>query len=86
MDIISVLKGSVSIKIKIKPLINKVIDEVLEPALDKVVEDSKNPFDNMLKASVYPILEKEIKEKAGEQVDKLKAFIPASLADIIEIE
>jgi len=43
-------------------LLSDIIDEVLEPALDKVVEDSANPYDNMMKAAVYPVLEAELKK------------------------
>lgn len=48
-----------------------LLDELLEPALKKVVEDTSNPFDDMLMASVYPILEKELKELAAKKIDEL---------------
>ena len=48
-------------------------DEVLEPALDEIVQDSKNPFDNMAKAALYQPLEDVIKKKIDEAVDKLIA-------------
>jgi hypothetical protein len=86
MDIISVLKGKIKIKVSIKPIVSDLVDKVLEPALEKVVQDSKNPLDNILKAAIAPALEAEIKRLAGEQVDKLSALIPESLKDIIEIE
>lgn len=57
-----------------KGLIFDVLDEALEPALKKVVEDSSNPFDDMLMASVYPILEKELKEYIEKNLD-LKEII-----------
>lgn len=48
-----------------------IIDEVLEEALKKVVADSSNKLDDMLMASIYPILEKEMKELIGEKFDEL---------------
>ena len=57
-----------------KGLIFDALDEALEPALKKVVEDSSNPFDDMLMASVYPILEKELKEYIEKNLD-LKEII-----------
>ena len=50
-----------------------IIDDVLEEALKKVVADSSNPFDDMLMASVYPVLEKELKDLITEQINKLLA-------------
>lgn len=54
-------------------LLFDTIDEVLEPALDKIVADSKNPFDDMAKASLYPLLEKELKELAQKKYDEFIA-------------
>lgn len=48
-----------------------LLDELLEPALKKVVADSSNPFDDMLMASVYPVLEKELKELVAEKLNEL---------------
>jgi hypothetical protein len=48
-----------------------IIDEVLEPALRKVVEDSKNPFDDMAFAAVYPVLEVELKKQIAELISKI---------------
>lgn len=54
-------------------LVFDIIDEVLEPALDKIVAESSNPFDDMAKASLYPLLEKELKELAQKKYDELIA-------------
>ena len=86
MDIRSVLKGKIKVSVKIKPVVDSLIDEVLEPALDKIVADSRNPFDNMLKASVYPALEKEMKEFAEKKIQELQAKIPESIRDFIELQ
>ncbi len=68
---LDVLKGLVKVKISVKPVINKIIDEVLEPALKKIVADSSNKLDDVLLASIYPSLEKEVKERVGKEIDKL---------------
>jgi len=53
-----------------------IIDEVLEEALKKVVADSSNKLDDMLMASIYPLLEKELKalisKKIGELMEEKK--------------
>jgi len=51
-----------------------VLDEVLEPVLRDFVEDSANPYDDMLLAAAYPILERELKAKVEEAVNKLFAI------------
>ena len=40
-----------------------IIDEVIEKALDKIVESSDNTWDNSIKALLWPILEKEAKDQ-----------------------
>ena len=55
--------------VNLKGIAYDMIDEVLEEALKKVVADSSNPFDDMLMASVYPILEKEVKKLIDEHLD-----------------
>ena len=52
-------------------LFNDMLDEVLEPALQKVVDDTKTPFDNIAMASVYPVLEAEIKKSVNEKIAEL---------------
>lgn len=84
--LLEILKGSVKIKISIKPIVNKAIDEALEPALQKIVADSSNKFDDIMLASIYPSLEREVKEKVSKEIDKLKDKLPASVKDLIEIE
>lgn len=48
-----------------------LIDEVLEKALQKVVDNSSNKFDDMLMAAIYPTLEKELKELIQKKYDEL---------------
>lgn len=52
-------------------LVSDLLDKALKPALQKVVDDSANPYDNMLMATAYPIMEQEIKAKVEEFVNKL---------------
>lgn len=54
-------------------LVKDVIDEILEPALDKMVADSANPYDDMAKVALYPILEEALKAKIDELDAKIKA-------------
>lgn len=59
----------VASSIDLKKLAYGLVDEVAEEALKKVVADSSNPFDDMLMASVYPVLEKELKKLIDEKLD-----------------
>ena len=49
-----------------------IIEEVLEPALDKMVKDSSNPYDDMAKAALYPILETALKDEIKKLWEKLQ--------------
>lgn len=55
--------------IDIKGLLKEAIDEHLDEALQKVVDDSSNPVDNTVKALVYPPLEKELLNIIDEKFD-----------------
>jgi len=48
-----------------------LLDELLEPALQKVVDSTENPFDNMAMTTLYPVLEKEMKKLVAEKLDGL---------------
>lgn len=52
-------------------LVADTLDEILEPALLKLVKSTSNPFDDALMATVYPLLEKELKELVEAGVNKL---------------
>lgn len=56
--------------IDINGIVVDLLDELLEPALQRIVDSTENPFDNML-MSVYPILEQELKEAVKEKLDSL---------------
>ncbi len=49
-----------------------IVSEVLEPALDKMVADSSNPYDDMAKAALFPMLETAIKGEIEKLWDKLQ--------------
>lgn len=48
--------------IQFEGLADGLLDNVVEPTLDKIVEDSANPWDNQAKAILYPLFEKELKK------------------------
>lgn len=52
-------------------LVADALDELLEPALKKVVERTDNKLDDTLMLAVYPALEEELKKLVKEQLDKL---------------
>jgi len=44
-------------------LVSEVNSQVLGPALKKIVEDTSNPFDDVLFNAVYPLLTKTLNEE-----------------------
>lgn len=58
--------------IDLKKLANGVVDNVVEEALKKVVADSSNPIDDMVMASLWPVLEIELKKLIEEHLDLSK--------------
>lgn len=84
--ILEVLKGKIKVSIKVSPLIDDLESKILEPSLQKIVDDTKMPFDNIVKSAIYPTLAKEIKDRAKDEVNKLKDKLPEGLKDFIEIE
>lgn len=56
-------------------LSDAAIDEVLEVELQKLVDDTSTPFDNIAKDALYPVLEKLLKEKIKEGLGKIKEKI-----------
>lgn len=86
MKFLEVLKGKIKLSIKVSPLIDDLESKILEPSLQKLVDDSKMPFDNIVKAAIYPTLAKEIKERAKKEIEDLKGKLPESLKDFVEIE
>jgi len=58
----------------LKGFISDIITEVVDEALDKVVQGTKNPMDDMAKAALWPILEDEAKKIIEEKLDLEKLF------------
>tara|TARA_R110000868_G_scaffold87034_5_gene243675 strand:+ start:12761 stop:12997 length:237 start_codon:yes stop_codon:yes gene_type:complete len=55
------------------------VSEVADKALDKLVADSSNPYDNTLKPLLWPLIEKEAIEFANKNLDLKKLLkIPAA--------
>jgi hypothetical protein len=59
--------------VDINKLVAGVLDEVIDEALQKVVDDSANPFDNAAKAMLYPLLSSELKKLVESKVAEIKA-------------
>lgn len=58
--------------IDLNKLAEGVLDDLIDEALQKVVDDSSNPFDNAAKAMIYPLLSAEIKKVVAKAVEDLK--------------
>ena len=56
----------------IKGFMSEMVCEVLDEALDKVVKDTANPYDDMAKASLWPLLEGEAKKVIEDKLDLSK--------------
>lgn len=52
-----------------------LIDNVLDEALQKVVDDSANPFDNAAKAYLYPLISEQLKTLIAKEIVELKAKV-----------
>ena len=52
-------------RIDVPGLVTDIIDEVLEPALDKLVKSTDTTLDDALKAALYPLLSALMKEEAA---------------------
>jgi hypothetical protein len=53
-------------------IVEDLLDKVLEAALDKLVADTANPVDNMLKDALYPVIKKELITQLDAFMAKLK--------------
>lgn len=56
-----------------KQLVVGALEALLEPALKKFVEDTSNPYDNMLVDMAYPKLKAFILEELEKAVEKAEA-------------
>lgn len=60
--------------VDLKGLLTEMVCEVADEALDKVVEGTANPMDNMVKAALWPVFEEEAKKLIEEKLDFAKMF------------
>lgn len=58
--------------IDLQKLAKGLITDVIEDALQELVDDTTNPYDNMVKASLYPLLEEKILEAIDKKLDLRK--------------
>ena len=72
----------VVVKVDLVKLGDVVIDDVIEKALDKLVADSSNPFDNAAKQMLWPLLEKEAKNILAEKAAELEAAIQKKIDEL----
>jgi len=72
-QVVDKLKAIAIKNLNVGGMLMDTMDEILKPALDKMVLDSANPYDDMAVAALYPVLDKAIKEKIAELVAKVSA-------------
>jgi len=53
----------------IKGFMSEMVADVLDEALEEMVQDSKNPYDNIAKASMYPVIEEKLLEVIDKKLD-----------------
>ena len=63
MDVMTLVKKNVNVP----GLAADLLEQALEPALQKLVDDTSDPFDNMLKEAVMP----KLKEVLAEEIKKV---------------
>ena len=69
------LLGIVTKRIDLPGALADIMDEVLEPALQKLVDDSATPYDNMAKTAMYPPLSAALKEELTKLWAKLQPSV-----------
>ena len=50
----------------VKGLLLEIVDDKLEAEIDRLVARTDNAWDDSFKAMMYPVIEKELKEKINE--------------------
>lgn len=55
--------------VNVKGLLKDLVKEELDEILEKAVQSSKTPFDNMAKASLWPVIEEELAKAIDEKID-----------------
>jgi hypothetical protein len=72
MEVKTLVKEVVLDNINLEGMASALILKALDPALEKLVQDSKNPFDNVLKAAVAPELFKLLKAELDQLIAKIR--------------
>lgn len=65
--VLEIIKANVNVP----GLMTDLIDQLVEPALDRMVKDTETPFDDMAKAALYAPLVAELKKLGVEKWDEL---------------
>ena len=78
-QILSVVRKTIKIEVDVKAGSQYLLNEIIEPKLDKIVNASTNPLDNIAKAALMPPLKEELIEmtaKANEFINaKIRKFL-----------
>lgn len=53
----------------LKGFLTEMVTEVADEALEEVVQDSANPYDNMAKAAMWPTMEEKLAEVIAKKVN-----------------
>lgn len=79
-DLAEVALESVEIKIDLVKLGDGILDKVVEKALDEVVADSKNTWDDQAKAFLWPYLQPKLKLIMDSELTKVQKQIDDKIA------
>lgn len=71
-ELIGKLKDIALARLDVVGAVSDVLGEILEPALQAIVEKTDNPYDNAAMAALYPVLKEILEEKLKELADRLK--------------
>lgn len=69
--------------INVPGIFDDVLDEILEPALDKLVKGTETPLDDVLKAAIYPTLAAALKVESKKLWDKL--MVEAAVVPVVGV-
>jgi hypothetical protein len=81
-DLAHVALDSIEIKIDLVKLGDGILDQVVEKALDEVVKDSANIWDDQAKAFLWPYLQPKLKEVVEKELGKIQKDFEAKLAEV----
>ena len=79
VEILSILRKSIKIEFTLKAGSDYLVEGIIEPKLQDIVNDSSNPFDNIALASLLPPL----KVKLSEASDKLSNILNEKLRNLV---